>query len=204
MRAEWRVKDIALTKHLDLVRIGLIGPRGHEWVVGAIGAKGLKSPDEAIKACIEVGSKHGVHLIALNPDAVAGFTHIAFAAEHAVRAWDEGRRAARYLELELQLYLVGTREIREAVAVCRPRGEEVVLVVLGKSREKAVRALEELMTRLGLSRDDKLLELTPKRALRVAETLGIPTDVLEAANKGDLISAVVALASNRAVLLSLS
>ena len=186
------------------MRLAVVGPQESRWYLAAEGARGAASPESIIEVCRQVGERYGVHVVSLSAGVVAGFTHLAIAAEHAVRAWDRGARISRYLEVEFLLYIVGSREIRKVLETCKPRDEALVIAALGRERRLVEEAVSRVIEHLGLSRESTVLELTPERALRVAEALGISPEVVKAADRGDVVRTVMLLAANRAVLLALS
>ena len=186
------------------MRLAVVGPQESRWYLAAEGARGVVSPESVIEVCRQVGERYKVHVVSLNADVVAGFTHLAIAAEHAVRAWDRGVRISKYLEVEFLLYIVGSREIKKALKMCKPQSGAIVIAALGKKERSAREAVSEVIKHLGLSRESAILELTPVGALRAAEALGISPEVVKAANRGDVARTVALLAANRAVLLALS
>ncbi len=186
------------------MRCAVVGEKNGEWYIAATGAKGSFKPDEIIKTCISVGEEADSYVVALNPNVVAGFEHIVVACEHAVRAWDRGNKISKYLEVEVQLYLVGSREIKKVLRMTKPRGENCVLIALSREKGKAASSIEAVLSRLDLEEDETIMEPDEKRALSLVKLLKIPEEAISIAGKEDIIGVVKRLVASRAVSLSLS
>ncbi|WP_457619717.1 KEOPS complex subunit Cgi121 [Methanopyrus sp.] len=87
-------------------------------------------------------SSSGVIIQAISTE-YADYRVIASAACRAIRAFESGRNLARSLDLEFLVRLTGTRQIREAISRAEP-GDDFVLVVASRDREKVRKVLEEL------------------------------------------------------------
>lgn len=95
-------------------------------------------------------------------DRVVGADHLATAAFHAKRAFDEGRNKAERLEVEFVRYLAGKRTIKEALnwMGVQDGAEAGVVIAFGDEGEKAVEYFAEM---LGLITDDSVADANPAK-----------------------------------------
>lgn len=67
----------------------------------------------------------------IDADYVIDKEHVEFAVEKAIKAWNEGRRVAKTLTMEILLYCAGRRQISDAIEMGLKEGlNEVVVVIL--------------------------------------------------------------------------
>ncbi len=105
--------------------------------------------------------------------------HVEFAVKKAIKAWEEGRRVAKSLEMEILLYCAGRRQISEAIEMGLKEGKnEVVAVVLD---EKCLDRLREL----GFE-EKPVLKLDEGKVERLKRFFGISDEELEIAGKEKL------------------
>ncbi len=84
----------------------------------------------------------GCTITFLNANYVVDKDHVEFATKKALKAWNEGRRVAKTLAMEILLYCAGRRQISDAIEMGLKEGlNEVVVVVL---EDECVEKLEEL------------------------------------------------------------
>jgi KEOPS complex subunit Cgi121 len=96
-------------------------------ISGTIKINNLK---EFLQRLIDIGSRHGITIQALNADLVAGSRHLLFAVEKAIRSFESGRNLANNLGMEIMLYASGHRQIERALAMGVKEGDNNIAVVL--------------------------------------------------------------------------
>jgi KEOPS complex subunit Cgi121 len=133
------------------------------WFCGAAGTP--PELEEALKRTAAIERTHGVKIHLLDAHAVCGPAHLASALLHARRAKERGRAHAREPKVELMLYLTGSRQITRAIeaAGIGPKSLGVAMAIEGGAQE-AYDAHVEVLHALDLSRDDKVLEPSAKKA----------------------------------------
>ncbi len=77
----------------------------------------------------ELGDE-GCHVTFINADYVADPSHVEFAAEKAIKAWNEGKRVSRSLTMEILLYAAATRQIWKALRLGLREGRNRVVAVV--------------------------------------------------------------------------
>ena len=65
----------------------------------------------------EIASKYNVKIQIFNPTLIAGWEHLYFSAIHAIMAFENGYNISKKLEMEVLLYSIGKRQIKEAVKI---------------------------------------------------------------------------------------
>lgn len=104
----------------------------------------------------------------INADYVADLSHVEFAAQKAIRAWNEGRRISRSLTMEILLYAAATRQIWKALELGLKEGRnEVVAVVLNCN-----------LSEFGFQ-EKQVLNLDEGKIRRIVEFFEISDDELE-------------------------
>ncbi|MCD6411775.1 MAG: hypothetical protein J7L20_05060 [Thermoplasmata archaeon] len=134
-------------------------------MIEVIGAKGkIESVDAVLKELEKLSKENGVILQALNADLICGKEHVISAALHAVRAFREKRNKANTLSIEILLYASGERQIGEAIEKMGIKeGETRIAIAAVHSIPEATgkidhKKLEKFIKKLGLKRDDAVLE----------------------------------------------
>jgi len=94
--------------------------------------------------------------------AVLGAAHIQVAWEHARRAFDDGRNQCDSLEMETRLYASGERQIKGALQRTGVKAGKVPVALVSENGD----LLANVMQKLGLIRDDSLLEATEGKLLK--------------------------------------
>ncbi|HFC49412.1 MAG TPA: hypothetical protein ENJ59_01625 [Thermofilum sp.] len=178
------------------------GRRNEPWTVAVVYVAGALSDDLIMKTA-EWSESRGVHIVVVDPGVCAGELHLRAAVEHAVRAFSEGRNISKYLEIEVQLYIIGKREIHRVLRICRPKNDKAVIIAVTRlGSEQLSRTLREYLGEF------KLKELEPpwsntQHALKVAKNLGISDREIKTVDE-EIPSAVDKLVAARCVKLALS
>ncbi len=120
----------------------------------AAGIRGPAGFDELVAHFRSLGGD----AVLLNPEMVVGRRHVLSAAEHAERAFGRGTGRSNSLLTEIVVFAAWDRQIGRALEKMRPvegSGEYVALVV----------DVDDLMLdRVGMVRDDSLMDATPEKA----------------------------------------
>ncbi len=123
------------------------------------GARGaVKDRDAVLKIAQEWASGVGCEVLLADASVVFGREHLESAALHAERARDAGLMATRSVSMEALLYLTGERQVADAIRVAGIRNGTTTIAVglFGAA------PVEELIARLGWSRDDAVLDAMGK------------------------------------------
>jgi KEOPS complex subunit Cgi121 len=146
---------------------------------------------EMLKSVDNVSKELGIDIQLVDASKVYGKEHLEIAAQKAIRAFEEGRNFGKTLAVEVLLYASGKRQISEALKFMGlhegiHKLGAIVLSGHGKTSP------QDLPRRLGLERDDKVLEgskgVLEAFGLGPQATKGIPKD-----RWGDLVLEKVAL-----------
>lgn len=141
-----------------------------------VGARGnIDDPQDLILALQELD---GGSALPLNADLVCGKEHLLSAAAHALRAFERGGNVCSSLAMETLVYASGERQIskamqkmgvtsgpgRIAIVFFGPVDPDPILSRLGLDREDSVLDLSiEKMLRFGISREE--IDLVPREAV---------------------------------------
>jgi KEOPS complex subunit Cgi121 len=131
-----------------------------------IGARGtIKDVDLFLQQLLGFSEEQHVVIQALDATVVYGKDHLVSAAEHALRAFEQGRNATNSLALEVLLYAAGERQIQKAITkmgVKQGKGQiALVIVDTKKARGKSYdMVVDSLLRMFHFVRDDKVLEGT--------------------------------------------
>jgi KEOPS complex subunit Cgi121 len=142
----------------------MAGPR----IIGAVGR--INNLEHAVGVLQQLESGEA---LALNADLVCGREHLETAAEHAARAFERGSNVSTAMTMEIMLYASGERQIaraRDKIGLKRET-ERLAILLLGAEEN-------EVLTALGLRRDDSVLNASAEKA----ERFGISQAELEAAD----------------------
>jgi len=119
-------------------------------------------------------NKIGCTITFLDANYVVDKDHVEFAAKKAIKAWNEGRRVAKTLAMEILLYCAGRRQISDAIEMGLKEGlNEVVAVVL---EDECVDKLRELGFK-----EQPVLKLDSTKIDRIKKFFDISDDELEIA-----------------------
>jgi KEOPS complex subunit Cgi121 len=142
-----------------------------------LGARGQIGDMEAFIAALR--DLNGGEGLALDADMICGKDHLVSAAFHATRAFERGENVCSSVVMETQLYASGERQISRAMKKMGVKlgMERIALVFFDVDDPDA--ALE----RLGLVRDDDVLDASVEKAVRFGimpeELKAIPEDMVE-------------------------
>lgn len=151
-----------------------------------LGARGQVGDVEALIDVLR--HLNGGEGLALDADMICGKDHLVSAAFHATRAFERGDNVSGSVVLETQLYASGERQISKATKKMGIKlGMERIALVLFDVDDP-----EAALGRLGLVRDDDVLDASIEKAVRFGiapeELKAVPEDMVE-----DLVLERVAL-----------
>ena len=111
----------------------------------------------------EFSQEEDITVQALDATVVYGKEHLISAAEHALRAFQQGTQSTNSLSLELLLYASGDRQIKKAIAkmgVKQGKRSVAFVVIDSKTRERKAyeKVIDRLLNTIGFSRDDTVLD----------------------------------------------
>lgn len=175
----------------------LEGPFGKR-VIGIIGGHmKVKNTNDLFQKLAEIGGRNRTISQIFDASSIAGKGHLLHAARLALIAHATRKSFAQSLDIELVCWTAGLRQIERALKrVGIRRGERsVALLTIGNSHKQVRRAQMEVTKKLGIKKDDKVLEITPNRNRDLVKIFSIHERELEAASVGELILERVSLLS---------
>ncbi len=173
------------------------GPFGKR-VIGIAGGRiAIKSVDEVLKTIRSVDRKHGTVSQIFDASRIAGAEHLAHAARLALTAHTTGTNFADALGIELVCWTAGARQINRAFEKVglRKKSKSVALLTIGKARGQVKLAQADLLHQLHITRDDRMIELTPKKVNMLLKIFSIPKHELKIADAKKLVVERIALLS---------
>lgn len=115
-----------------------------EFVSGSIFIEDLKA---FLKTTAELSKANSCIIQAMNADKIAGEKHLQFAVTKALRAFEQGRNAAKDMGIEIMRYASGKRQIEEAFSMGVHQGRNnVVFVVIGE--EDSILACTDILKQM--------------------------------------------------------
>ena len=85
---------------------------------------------EVVEALRTLSLEYGCVLQVVDADIVAGRPHLENALKYAKRAWEHGHAISKNLSLEVLLYVVGTRQIKDAKRFGIRGGDQRIAIVV--------------------------------------------------------------------------
>jgi len=139
-----------------------------------------------------------------DPNLIAGLDHIYFAALNALKAFEEGRNISKDLAVEILLYASGQHQISKAIQLLgiKPSSQEVAVLVLSETCEKALEALDVVSQLLQGEQCDGIIDVTKKKANKIKSAFNIKDTEVKAALRESEEQAVTSLLIERAALLA--
>jgi len=123
------------------------------------GAEGnIQNVDGFLEKVVSFAKEKDIIIQAFNADLIYGKNHVISAVKHAKRAFGNKTNTTNSLEMEILLYSSGERQLKLAIpkmGVKKGKGNIAFVFVNGESSERGV---NELLKKLNLERDDKVLE----------------------------------------------
>jgi tRNA threonylcarbamoyladenosine modification (KEOPS) complex Cgi121 subunit len=123
------------------------------------GARGtVDEPEAVLKSAHAWSERNECDVLIADARIVLGRDHLETAVRHALRAQSGGTMAARSVSMETLRYLSAQRQVADAIRVAgiHKDTKEIAIVVFGSE------GLDDLVTALGWSRDDRVLDFGGK------------------------------------------
>lgn len=149
-------------------------------IVGVTGK--IDSIEQMMDKLRRFEASHNCTVQIFRADRIFGELHLKVAVEHAQRSFEQSRNRSKHLGIEILLYCAAERQIKNAIELLGITDEtrEMAIVTLGEAPEK------ELLTRLGLERDDSVLV-----GNKEPEAFGITLDEINAVGDDRLIDLIL-------------
>lgn len=167
-------------------------------VVGVIGARAeVQDVDTVLKTLRKIDEEfHTVSQI-FDADHIAGKEHLIHAARLALIAQAAHVNFAGSLNIEFVCWASGLRQIAQAFerVGLRKRCERVAFLTTGNTREAVKCAQTKILRELCVERDDKVIDITPKKIPVLLKAFNIPKRELKIAGVQKLVLEKVALLS---------
>ncbi|MCS7120237.1 MAG: KEOPS complex subunit Cgi121 [Nitrososphaerota archaeon] len=118
-----------------------------------------------------------------NADLIAGADHLRFAFLNALRNIETGRRISKNISVETLVFASAQRQISRAIEILGVTKEtsRVAVMVISKSRERALETLGLLSKLLGGERSGSVIELTEDKYDNIKKIFNISDDEIQSA-----------------------
>jgi KEOPS complex subunit Cgi121 len=139
-----------------------------------------------------------------DPNLVAGFDHLYFAALNALKAFKIGKNISKDLSVEILLYASGQHQINKAIQLLgvKPSSREVVVLILAATREKDLKALDKIFNMIQGERCDEIIDMTEKKIPKIKSAFNIQDAEVKAILRESEKQAVSSLLIERVALLA--
>ena len=136
---------------------------------------------EMLKKAERMDRVHGTVSQLFDASRIAGRAHLVHAARLALIAQATKRNFAGSLRIELGCWVAAERQIKNVFEKVGLRGDSrtIAVVTVGRSQARVRRAIEDLMTGLGIDRDDGVLEVSHRKIPILSKIFSIPKSALE-------------------------
>jgi KEOPS complex subunit Cgi121 len=141
-----------------------------EFVSGRIFIEDLKA---FLRTTADISKANRCIIQAMNANKIAGGKHLQFAVAKALRAFEQGRNAAKDMGIEIMRYASGKRQIEEAFSMGVHQGQNnIVFVVMGEDDHvpACVTAIKEMIVSVDV------VEYLPSKRDEVIKQFGITAD----------------------------
>ncbi|MBC7086399.1 MAG: hypothetical protein H5T43_08600 [Methanomethylovorans sp.] len=143
-----------------------------EFLSGFIYIENLKGFLEKIT---EISESSGCTIQCLNADLVAGEKHLLFAVTKALRAFDQGKNAAKDMGIEIMRYASGKRQIEEAFSMGVHEGlNNIVFIIIGEMQ--AVSSCMDILKKMINTHD--VISYLPFKREKIMEQFEITAEEL--------------------------
>ncbi len=108
-------------------------------------------------------------------DLIATYQHLYFAVLNALQAFDNQTNISNSLAMETMLYASAQRQIQKAIKRCgiKKESQNMAVAIIGGSSQEVKSALQEVTKKVGAEPDEKVLELSERKAQKIAQTFQI-------------------------------
>ena len=167
-------------------------------VIGIAGGRAtVDNVDEIFKKLASVDRKHGTVSQVFDASRIAGKGHLLQGTRLALIAHATGKNFASSLNIELVCWVAGERQINRALEkVGMRKGDRLVAILtVGKTPLGVRRAQADILRGLQIKRDDKVIELAPRKIASLLKIFSIPKRELNIADVQKLVLERIALLS---------
>ncbi len=165
---------------------------------------GINDAEEFMKGARK-GTPSSVWIQFFDAELVATWQHLYFAVLNALLAFRSERNISKSAAMEAMLYASAQRQIRKALQLMGVKRDSanVAVVITGESPASAEALLSAVSKRVGVERDDSVLEVSREKARRIRGAFGITEKELESVTeKDDGVKALIDLVIEKGALLS--
>lgn len=147
----------------------------------------IKDRAEFLDLIRKTGEKYGVTIVCLNRNMIAGFEHVKTALVHAIRAWREDRMIARSLEMEVLLYVAGTRQTGQIAPFGPQIGENFYYLCITPAEKKIITVLPDWIQEV----DDKDWNIiSEEKKKRLVQFFGITPEEITVTGEEQLVDLI--------------
>jgi len=116
---------------------------------------------------------------------IAGLDHLFFSVLNGLRSFESGNKISDSLAIEILLYASGQHQINKAIQMLgiKPDSSQIAVVVLSKSREKAVQAMLKVSEAVSGEKSDEVIDLTDEKFQVIKSMFEISDAELEATRR---------------------
>ena len=128
-------------------------------MIEIVGAKGnIQDIDNFLKKISKLSKEYNIVIQVFNADMIYGKNHLISSVEHAVRAIKQKTNTTNSIEMEILLYASGERQLKLAIPKMGVKKGEGNIAFVFKNNNISDKIVNEILKKLELERDDKLLE----------------------------------------------
>jgi len=128
-------------------------------MIKIFGAKGnIQNIDGFLEKVVSFAKGKDIIIQAFNADLIYGKNHLISAVKHAKRAFENKTNTTNSLEMEILLYSSGERQLKLAIPKMGVKKGKGNIAFVFVNKESSEREANELLKKLNLERDDKVLE----------------------------------------------
>ena len=131
-------------------------------MIEIFGASGnIQNIEDFLKQVENLSGKYNVVLQVFNADFIYGKNHLLSAVNHAKRAFVQKTNSLNSLALELLLYVAGEHQIQKAIkkiGINKSTNNFAFVLISEEKSEIWINIIKDIISKLKLSRDDKVLE----------------------------------------------
>lgn len=173
------------------------GNFGKRFVEVSGGYGNIGKIEDAIKTVEEIDSSGGTVSQLLDGNAIAGKEHLLHSAKLALEALERGRSFADSARIELTCWVAGSRQIDKSIerVGIKEDSDEIGVITIGGDESKVRGGQREIFSRLGIDRDEEVLDITDEKVDRIREIFSISEDQLDVASLEEIVLEKVALLS---------
>ena len=147
----------------------------------------LNDRQEFLNHIRNLGDQYDVTIICLNRDMIAGYSHVKTAMIHALRSWKEEKNIARSLEMEVLLYVAGTRQTGQIAPFGPQIGENFYYLCITPAEKKIITALPDCIQEV----DDKDWNIiSEEKKKRLIQFFGITPEEITVTGEEQLVDLI--------------